>query len=42
MYAHMMMTTEYSPIPAGSRAVADWRVILTDWRRYATRVWIYL
>jgi hypothetical protein len=40
MYAHMMMTTEYSPIPGGSRAVADRRVILTDWRRYDMRAWI--
>jgi hypothetical protein len=34
MYAHMMTTTEYFPIPAGSRTVSDWRVILTDWRRF--------
>jgi len=38
MHAHMMMTTEYSPIPADSRALTDRRVILTDRRRYAARV----
>jgi hypothetical protein len=31
------MTAECFPIPAGSRAVADWRVILSDHRRFATR-----
>jgi hypothetical protein len=30
MYAHMMMTTDYSTILACSRALADWRVILID------------
>ncbi len=34
------MTAADSPIPGGSRAVADRRVILTDRRRSATRVYI--
>jgi hypothetical protein len=40
MYADMMMKTERSPISGGSPAVFDRRVILTDRRGYATRVWI--